>query len=197
MKEFLHCSRPPPHLHLQRSGAGIGGPRIQADKWLRGILLIHSSLHIDLFLFIYLTADKSFPRIVVLPKVCVMTYSVKNFQGQTRKKKNLFRRLLSFILSLLSPFYWTGSSAISIYCMERFNLYNDHFWKVSSLNIYKRAALPAAMSIFPSPPIICANLESIWTCSLLWWTRSEDHHWENECISSPISVIADSLVHIS
>lgn len=29
---------------------------IQPDKWLWGILLIHSSLHIDLFLFIYLTA---------------------------------------------------------------------------------------------------------------------------------------------
>ncbi len=58
---------------------------IQPDKWLQGILLIHSSLHIDLFLFIYLSAEKkSFPWIVLL-KVCVLTYSVKNFQGRSRK----------------------------------------------------------------------------------------------------------------
>lgn len=31
---------------------------IQPDKWLQGILLIHPSLHTDLFLFIYLSADK-------------------------------------------------------------------------------------------------------------------------------------------
>lgn len=29
---------------------------MQADKWLEGVLLINSSLHIDLFLFIYLSA---------------------------------------------------------------------------------------------------------------------------------------------
>lgn len=60
---------------------------IQLDKWLRGILLIHSSLHIDLFLFIYLAAEKkSFSQIVVLLKVCMTTYWLKNFQGQRRKK---------------------------------------------------------------------------------------------------------------
>lgn len=31
---------------------------IQLDKWLQGILLIHPSLHIDLFMFIYLSAEK-------------------------------------------------------------------------------------------------------------------------------------------
>lgn len=31
---------------------------IQLDKWLQGILLIHPSLHIDLFLFIYLSVEK-------------------------------------------------------------------------------------------------------------------------------------------
>lgn len=195
MKEFLHCSRPPPHLHLQRSGAGIGGPRIQADKWLRGILLIHSSLHIDLFLFIYLTADKSFPRIVVLPKVCLMTYSVKNFQGQTdkKKKKNLFRRLLRFISSLLSPVHrrlvftvWN----VLIYTMTIFG--ECPLWISRNVQHFLQQ-----WAFFFLPPIIRANLASIWTCSLLWWTRSEDHHCESECISSPISVIADSLVHIS
>lgn len=61
---------------------------IQPDKWLRGILLIHSSLHIDLFLFIYLSAGKKkkFPWIVLLKKFCTLTCSVKNFQGQGRKR---------------------------------------------------------------------------------------------------------------
>lgn len=61
---------------------------IQPDKWLRGILLIHSSLHIDLFLFIYLSAGKKkkFPWIVLLKKFCTLMCSVKNFQGQGRKR---------------------------------------------------------------------------------------------------------------
>lgn len=56
--------------------------RMQLDKWLRGILLIHPSLHNDLFLFVYqLTEEKKVFFWTVLSNIWILMSLLEKLSG--------------------------------------------------------------------------------------------------------------------
>lgn len=88
-------SLPSPSSSFAEQGWNMRPEYNQTNDYRAFYLFIHHFTLIYSCLSIYQLKKKSFPWIVLL-KVCMPKYSVRNFQGHHRKKK----RLLRFVLPL-------------------------------------------------------------------------------------------------